>query len=196
MDYDEFLDSLLAEPVAPSVAPAASSAPATTAPKRARLAALDAGGQAKQFGVTYKGHAVTADLIDNLPDQDIEQLHARYESRLGAAMTKTLGSSAIRLYASLAATVFPIPSRNRAALITDLEEDPFLSMALGNACCELFYRYGTYLAPLTCALTTARHCEFGAEEQGAIPAQPANDGDATGRGTDAPADAPEEAERS
>ncbi|CAC5366517.1 unnamed protein product [Mytilus coruscus] len=40
-----------------------------------------------------------------------------------------------------------------------LEEDPFINNALTNTCCELYYRYGMYLAPFTAILTTARHIE-------------------------------------
>ncbi|CAC5387697.1 unnamed protein product [Mytilus coruscus] len=46
---------------------------------------------------------------------------------------------------------------NPPILIQDLEEDPFINNALTNTCCELYYRYGMYLAPFTAILTTARH---------------------------------------
>ena len=44
-----------------------------------------------------------------------------------------------------------------AMLIEDLEEDPCIHHALMHACCELYYRYGMYLALFTPLLTTARH---------------------------------------
>ena len=44
--------------------------------------------------------------------------------------------------------------------MADLEQDPFLSSALQSACCELYYRYGMYLAPLTAVLTTAKYCDW------------------------------------
>jgi len=34
-------------------------------------------------------------------DAEIEELHARYGARLGAAMSKSLGSSLLRMYASV-----------------------------------------------------------------------------------------------
>ena len=46
---------------------------------------------------------------------------------------------------------------NQPKLIEDLEEDPFVNHSLKRVCCELFYRYGMYLAPFTAMLTTARH---------------------------------------
>ena len=41
------------------------------------------------------------------------------------------------------------------------ESDPFVGHALSCATCELYHRYGMFLAPLTAALTTLKHCQFG-----------------------------------
>ena len=49
---------------------------------------------------------------------------------------------------------------NPPKLIEDLEEDQFIHYLLTGACCELYYRYGMYLAPFTAMLTTARHINF------------------------------------
>ena len=124
---------------------------------RERLAALAAGGQAKQ----YLGRAWTVEQIDSLGEDEVEKLYARYEARLGAAMTKTLGQAALQLYTSMAGMFLPIPPENKQALMADLEADPFVSHALGGATCELYHRYGMFLAPLTAALTTAKYCQFG-----------------------------------
>ena len=78
-------------------------------------------------------------------------------------LTKTLGASALQMYA-LAASAHS--AENHALLLADLEEDPFVGHALTTACCELYYRYGMYLAPLTAAMTTAKHCQFG--DQGSL----------------------------
>ena len=74
-------------------------------------------------------------------------------------MTKTLGSAALHLYAGVAAMFLPI--ENQPGLIADLEGDPFVGHALSNATCELYHRYGMFLAPLTAALTTLKHFQFG-----------------------------------
>ena len=79
-------------------------------------------------------------------------MHARYEVRLGAAMTKSLGASLVSLYASAASLLLPLPPERQPALVADLKEDPFVSSALSTACCELYFRYGMLLAPLTAAL--------------------------------------------
>ena len=55
----------------------------------------------------------------------------------------------------------PISAENQPGLIADLEGDPFVRHALSSATCELYRRYGMLLAPLTAALTTSKHCQFG-----------------------------------
>ena len=43
------------------------------------------------------------------------------------------------------------------ALSEDLENDPFLNSALQRATCELYYRSGLFLAPLSIGIITSRH---------------------------------------
>ena len=74
-------------------------------------------------------------------------------------MTKTLGSAALQLYAGVAAMFLPI--ENQPGLIADLESDLFVRHALSSDTCQLYHCYGMYLAPLTAALTTLKHCQFG-----------------------------------
>ena len=76
-------------------------------------------------------------------------------------MTKTLGSAALQLYAGVVSMFLPISAENQPGLIADLEGDPFVGHALSSATCELYHRYGMFLAPLTAALTTIKHCQFG-----------------------------------
>ena len=147
--------------------PAAATAATPDAPKddervqkrRERLAAIALGGQAGQYGLVVRGKTFTADQIDTLDNTEIEKLYARYEARLGAAMTKTLGSAALQLYAGMAVMFLPI--ENQPGLIADLESDPFVGHALSSATCELYHRHGMFLAPPTAALTTFKHCQFG-----------------------------------
>ena len=46
---------------------------------------------------------------------------------------------------------------NQDALSEDLENDPFLNSALQTFTCELYYRFGSFLAPLSVGLITSRH---------------------------------------
>ena len=184
MDCDELIDELmsvaeqrqgagagLAEGVPPAAALAGGTAATPDAQQgqeeervqkyRERLAAIAAGGLAGQYGLVVRGKTFTANQIDALDSTEIEKLYARYEARLGAVMTKTLGSAALQLYAGLASMFAPIPPENQPGLIADLEGDPFVGHALSSATCELYHRYGLFLAPLTAALTTLKHCQFG-----------------------------------
>lgn len=173
MDCDKLIDQLLEQeeeqlqqaPAAtsggPQVTHEVSTWVAPTTKKRERLAAMAAGGQAKQ----YLGRSVTADQVGDMADEEIEKLYARYETRLGVVMTKTLGKAALQLYAGIASAILPIPAENQPRLVADLEEDPFVAHALSTAVCELYHLYGMFLAPLTTALTTAKHCQFGGPAQ-------------------------------
>ena len=47
--------------------------------------------------------------------------------------------------------------RNQEALSEDLENDPFLNSALQRFTCKLYYRFGSFLAPLSFGIITSRH---------------------------------------
>ena len=76
-------------------------------------------------------------------------------------MTKTLGSTALQLYAVVVSLFLPIPAKNQPGLIADLEGDPFVRHAFSSATCDLYHRYGMFLAPPKVVLTTIKHCQFG-----------------------------------
>ena len=120
------------------------------------LIALVVGGKANH----YLGQSISVDKIEGFSNGEVEKLYARYESRLGATMTRTLGQSILHLYARAAGHCLPIPVASQNLLCTDLENDPFVGHALITITCELYHEYGMYLAPITAALTTARYCEF------------------------------------
>ena len=44
---------------------------------------------------------------------------------------------------------------NQDASSEDLENDPFLNSALQRFTCELYYRFGSFLAPLSVGLITS-----------------------------------------
>ena len=73
--------------------------------------------------MTFKGHTVTPERIDAMEDAEIEELHARHEARLGAAMSKSLGSSRLHMYASMASMLLPLPPSRQLQLVADLEQD-------------------------------------------------------------------------
>ena len=46
---------------------------------------------------------------------------------------------------------------NQDVLSEDLESDSFLNSALQRFTCELYYRFGSFLAPLSIGLIKSRH---------------------------------------
>ena len=46
---------------------------------------------------------------------------------------------------------------NQDGLSEDLENDPFLNSALKRFTCELYYRFGSFLAPLSIGIIKSRH---------------------------------------
>ena len=87
---------------------------------RERLASVAVGGgQARRYGLLAHGKALTASHIEELDDSEIERLYARYEARLGAAMTKILVSEALQLYAKVVSMFLPISAdTNQGLLLT------------------------------------------------------------------------------
>ena len=47
--------------------------------------------------------------------------------------------------------------RNQEALSKDLENDPFQNSALQRFPCDLYNRFGSFLAPLSVGIITSRH---------------------------------------
>ena len=70
-------------------------------------------------------------------------------------MTKSLGKSVINLYSNIACSVLGIG--NQQELSTDLESDPFLNTALQRFTCDLYYRFGALLAPVSVGIITGKH---------------------------------------
>ena len=157
-NIDSILDEMLVdEPKTTPTKTLQNSVPSEAVEKhRERLIALVVGGKAN----VYLGQSISVDKIEGLSNGEVEKLYARYESRLGATMTKTLGQSICSLYALVAGRYLPIPFESQDSLRSDLEKDPFVGHALTTITCELYHKYGMYLAPITAALTTAKYCEF------------------------------------
>ena len=68
---------------------------------------------------------------------------------------KVFGESIINMYSMGACTTLGIS--NQDALSENLENDPFLNSALQRFTCELYYRFSSFLAPLSVGLITSKH---------------------------------------
>ena len=107
----------------------------------------------------YLGKTYTEEQINKLNPEEVDKLFSNYEAKLSGQMAKSLGKSLIKMY-SMGACV-ALGMSNQDALCDDLEADPFLNSALQRFTCELYYRFGSFLAPLSVGLITSRHylCE-------------------------------------
>ena len=111
--------------------------------KRERLVACVLSGNSKM----YLGKEYTEEQINKMDCNDVNTLLSRYESILIAQMTKYLGKRIINLYSNLACSVLGVG--NQQELSTDLECDPFLNTAMQRFTCNLYYRFGALLAPVS-----------------------------------------------
>ena len=106
----------------------------------------------------YLGKVYTEEQLAKLSEEEVEKLFNNYEAKLSGQMVKFLGKSIINMYSMRACSALGI--RNQEALSEDLENDPFLNSALQRFTCELYYRFGSFLAPLSVGIITSRHYLF------------------------------------
>ena len=70
-------------------------------------------------------------------------------------MVKSLGKSITNMYSMGACSALGIT--NQDGLSEDLENDLFLNSADQRFTCKLYYRFGSFLAPLSLGIITSRH---------------------------------------
>ena len=119
--------------------------------KRERPVACVLSGNSKM----YLGKEYTEQQIGEMNCTNVNTLLNRYESILSAQMTKSLGKSVINLYSNIASSVLGVG--NQQELSTDLECDPFLNTAMQRFTCDLYYRFGALLAPVSVGIITGKH---------------------------------------
>ena len=103
----------------------------------------------------YQGKVYTEEQVAKLSEEEVEKLFNNYEAKLSGQMVHSLGCSVINTYSMGACAVLGIT--NQDALSEDLENDPFLNSALQRFTCELYYRFGSFLALLSVGIITSRH---------------------------------------
>ena len=119
--------------------------------KRERLVVCVLSGNSKM----YLGKEYTEQQINEMDYNGINTLLNRYESILSSQMTKSLGKSVINLYSNLACSL--LGTGNQQELSTDLECDPFLNTAMQRFTCDLYYRFGALLAPISVGIITGKY---------------------------------------
>ena len=103
----------------------------------------------------YLGKVYTEEQLAKFNEEEVEKLFNNYEAKLSGQMVKSLGCSIINMYWMGACAALGIT--NQDALSEDLGNDPFLNSALQRFTCELYYRFGSFLAPLSIGIITSRH---------------------------------------
>ena len=103
----------------------------------------------------YLGKVYTEDQLAKLSKEEVEKLFNNYQAKLSGQMVKSLGCSVINMYSMGACAVLGIT--NQDAPSEDLENNPFLNSALQRFTWELYYRFGSFLAPLSIGMITSRH---------------------------------------
>ena len=103
----------------------------------------------------YLGKVYTEEQLAKLSEEEVEKLFNNYETKLSGQMVKSSGKSIINMYSMGACSALGI--RNQEALSEDLENGPFLNSALQRFTCTLYYRFGSFLAPLSVGIITSRH---------------------------------------
>ena len=106
----------------------------------------------------YLGKVYTEEQLTKLNEEEVENLFNIYEAKLSGEMVKSLGRLVINMYSVGACSALGITNQdNQDALSKDLENDPFLNPALQRFTCELYYRFESFLAPLSVGIITSRH---------------------------------------
>ena len=127
--------------------------------KEKLIAAITGGGK-------YVDKKVTVEVLNNMTAEQINKEFEKYERKLGAVMVKTLGKSIIDLYSMAAGHFLKISPENQINLMIELNDDPFLDHMLNKVCCEFYYKFGMFLAPLTASLTTIKYCDLNTIKNG------------------------------
>ena len=103
----------------------------------------------------YVRKLYTEEQLTKRTKEEVEKLFNNYEAKLSGQMVKSLGESIINIYSMGACLALAIT--NQEALSEDLENDPFLNSAFQKFTCELYYRFKSFLAPLSVGIIMSRH---------------------------------------
>ena len=112
----------------------------------------------------YLGKAHKEEQLAKLSEEEVEKLFNNYEAKLSGQMVKSLGRSIINMCLMGACAALGIS--NQDELSEDLENDPSLNSALQKFTCELYYRFGSFLAPLSIGIIMSRHYLYECNKNG------------------------------
>ena len=128
--------------------------------KRERLCQLVTTGKSKM----YLGKHISIEQVQFFTPEEVNDYYVRYESTLGAKMSKSIGTSLISLYAKTIDYFLKV--KDVDCLHEDLNNDPIVSNTIGSVSCELYYRFGNLLGPIAVALISVNHIDFSSYKNG------------------------------
>ena len=119
--------------------------------KKQRLIKCVLTGNSKQ----YLDKAYKEERIKELSEQEVDKHFRKYKVKHLGQVVKSLGKLIIKIYSMGACATLGMS--NQDMLSEDLKSDPFLSSALQRFTYELYYRFGSFLAPISIGIITSRH---------------------------------------
>ena len=124
---------------------------------REKLIKIVISGHSKDF----LGKNFTSDEIEKLEQKEIEKLYARYESRIGALVTKTIKKHIISAYSNVVMLLLPgsFVLTNPEELEESLEKAPFVNLAISSWSSNVYHKFGKWLAPIEALLLTSNHLQ-------------------------------------
>lgn len=102
----------------------------------------------------YRGKQYNTNEIESLHVKEMARLYARYEAALGGLINKTLKEHICKSDTRLVECLCPTVSNGKFTLqqsdelAQQLNESPFIDLALTSLTCQLYHKYGHLLAPV------------------------------------------------
>ena len=103
---------------------------------------------------------MTTKEIEQLDEEEIKKLYARYEVVLGGLITRQLKHHMCFAYSRAVSFICPTLNceiKDIPGLTTSLSEGHFIDLALSSLTCKLYHEYGHLLAPIEAAIITSSH---------------------------------------
>ena len=158
-DVDQ-IDQLLLQAVASNDVQAADAQPLLVVDDitkmKEKLIQFVAGGKSRR----YLGKLMTIKEIEQLDEEALRKLYARYEATLGGLITRQLKKHMCYAYSRAVRFICPtlkFEVKDIVGLSTSLSECPFIDLALSSLTCKLYHEYGHLSAPIEAAIITSSH---------------------------------------
>jgi hypothetical protein len=130
---------------------------------RERLISIAVSGQSRE----YFSKNISSAEIEKMSEKDLKKLYSKYETKLGALTSKTIKSHCISAYVGVLGYLLPekFKIEDKENLKKELNDGPFLSLALSKSSCEIYHKFGCFLAPIEALLLTANNVNLNSNMQ-------------------------------